>query len=179
MRELSQYRSHGDGSFDRADFAAIGENVILEAGVMIFHPEHITLGSNVYIGHQTILKAYHRNTLAIGDNSWIGQQCFVHSAGGVSIGRTVGIGPGVRIISSSHTDEGIDVPILLGDIVFGAVVIEDDCDIGTGAIVLPGVRIGRGSQIGAGAVVSKNIPPFSVAAGVPAKVIRSRKDGAR
>ena len=174
-RELSQYRSHGDGSFDRADFAAIGENVILEAGVMIFHPEHIAIGNNVYVGHQTVLKAYHRNTLTIGDNSWIGQQCFIHAAGGVSIGRTVGIGPGVRIISSSHADEGSDGPILLGDLVFGAVTIEDNCDIGTGAILLPGVLIGRGSQIGAGAVVSKNIPPFSVAAGVPARVIRGRK----
>lgn len=175
-REQSNYRSHGDGSFDRADFAAIGENVILEAGVMIFHPEHITIGNNVYVGHQAILKAYHRNTLTIGDNSWIGQQCFIHAAGGVSIGSTVGIGPGVRIISSSHAEES-DGPILLGDIVFAAVVVEDDCDIGTGAILLPGVRIGRGSQIGAGAVVSKDIPPFSVAAGVPAKVIRSRKVG--
>lgn len=178
-RELADYRSHGDGSFDRADFAAIGDNVVFEAGVMVFHPDHIKLGNNVYVGHQTILKAYHRNTLEIGDNSWIGQQCFIHSAGGVSIGRTVGIGPGVRIISSSHSDEGSDVPIMLGELTFGEVIIEDDCDIGTGAIVLPGVRIGRGSQIGAGAVVAKDIPPYSVAAGVPAKVIRSRSGVAK
>jgi acetyltransferase-like isoleucine patch superfamily enzyme len=174
-REFPRFRTHGDGSFRLTDFAAIGDNVVIEPGVMVFHPENITLGSNVYVGHQTILKAYHRNSMVIGDNSWIGQQCFIHSAGGVSIGRMVGIGPAVRIISSYHRDEGIEVPILASELAFYAVTIEDDCDIGTGAILLPGVRIGRGAQIGAGAVVSRDVPPFSVAAGVPAKVIRSRR----
>jgi len=59
---------------------------------------------------------------------------------------------------------------------FAPVVIEDDCDIGVGAIVLPGVRIGRGAQIGAGAVVAEDVPPYSVAVGVPAKVTRQRPE---
>jgi maltose O-acetyltransferase len=54
------------------------------------------------------------------------------------------------------------------------VVIEDDGDLGIGAIVLPGVTIGRGAQIGAGAVVSRDIPAYSVAMGVPARVVRER-----
>lgn len=173
--ERVPYRSHGDGSFEVSQFARIGENVIFESGVMVFHPEAIVLGSNIYVGHQTILKGYHRNKLEIGDNSWIGQQCFIHSAGGVMIGRSVGIGPGVKILSSSHSEEGITVPIILSEIVFAQVTIEDECDIGAGTVILPGVTIGKGSQIGAGAVVSKDVPAFSVAAGVPARILRSRK----
>ena len=175
-REVSAYRSHGDGSFDRESFGALGDNVIFEAGVMIFHPENIRLGTNIYIGHQTVLKAYHKNTLSIGDNTWIGQQCFIHSAGGISIGRNVGIGPGVRIISSSHREEGTDIPIMSGELVFAAVSIGDNCDLGVGCIVLPGVSIGQGCQIGAGAVVTRDIPDFAIATGVPARVIRSRTE---
>lgn len=175
-RQHSLHRSHGDGTFDRGMFAALGENVIFEAGVMVFHAENIRLGGNIYIGHQTILKAYHENSLEIGDNSWIGQQCFIHSAGGVSIGQNVGIGPGVRILSSYHVEEGIEIAILSSDLAFAAVSIGDDCDLGAGAIVLPGVSIGKGCQIGAGAVVSRDLPAYSVAAGVPARVIRSRAE---
>jgi acetyltransferase-like isoleucine patch superfamily enzyme len=54
------------------------------------------------------------------------------------------------------------------------VVIEDDADLGVGAIVLPGVRIGRGAQVGAGAVVTKDVPDYAVVAGVPARVVRER-----
>lgn len=173
-RGFAPHRSHGDGSFKRGDFGALGENVIFESGALVFHPENIRLGNNIYIGHQAILKAYHRNLLEIGDNSWIGQQCFIHSAGGVTIGRNVGLGPAVKILSSYHQDEGVDVPILASDLLFAPVVIEDDCDLGAGAIVLPGVRIGRGVQLGAGAVVTRDVPPNVVAAGVPARIIRER-----
>lgn len=175
-RGRAQYRSHGDGTFDRASFAQIGENVVIEAGVMVFHAGSIKLGNNVYVGHQTILKGYHENFLEIGDDSWIGQQCFFHSAGGIRIGRSVGIGPGVTILSSYHAEEGRSVPIIQGDLVFAPVVVEDDCDIGTGTVILAGVTIGRGSQIGAGAVVTRDVAAYSVAAGVPAKVLRERKD---
>jgi len=175
-RNATLNKSHGDGSFDRGAFASLGENVIFEAGVMVFHPENISLGRNVYIGHQTMLKAYYRNSLEIGDNSWIGQQCFLHGAGGISIGRNVGIGPGVKILSSYHADERIDIPIILGDLVFAAVAIADDCDLGAGSIVLPGVSIGRGCQVGAGAVVTRDLADYSVAAGVPARVLRSRTE---
>jgi acetyltransferase-like isoleucine patch superfamily enzyme len=178
-REASDYRSHGDGSFERESFGALGDNVIFEAGVMVFHPENIRLGRNVYVGHQTILKGYHTNTLSIGDNTWIGQQCFIHSAGGISIGRNVGIGPGVKIMSSSHEEEGIDIPIMSGNLVLSQVSIGDNCDLGLGCIVLPGVTIGVGCQIGAGAVVTKDLPDYSIAAGVPARVIRSRKESRR
>jgi acetyltransferase-like isoleucine patch superfamily enzyme len=167
-------RSHGTGRFERTQFALIGTHTVLEEGVLVFHPENILLGENVYIGHATILKGYHQNKLIIDDNSWIGQQCFIHAAGGVTIGKNVGIGPGVRIFSSTHTDEGMDVPILHTKLSFAPVVIERDCDLGVGSIVLPGVHIGCGSQIGAGAIVTKDVPPGAVAYGIPARVHRLR-----
>jgi acetyltransferase-like isoleucine patch superfamily enzyme len=171
-----RHRSHGDGSFRAEQFARCGANCIFEAGVLVFHPERIELGANVYVGHQAILKGYYKNTMRIGDETWIGQQAFLHSAGGIEIGCRVGIGPGVRIITSFHGEAGRDVPILSSPIELAGVVIEDDCDLGVGATVLPGVRIGRGAQIGAGAVVTKDVPPYAVAMGVPARVTRERPE---
>lgn len=169
-----RHRSHGDGSFRVEQLGRCGPACVFERGVLVFHPENIELGDNVYVGHQAILKGYHDNIMRIGDESWIGQQAFLHSAGGIDIGARVGIGPAVRIITSRHAEAGRDVPILFSPIERAPVVIEDDCDLGVGAIILPGVRIGRGAQVGAGAVVAEDIPPFSVAVGVPARVIRER-----
>ena len=169
-----RHRSHGTGSFHPDDLASCGEGCVLEAGCLVFHPENVHLGRNVYVGHQTILKGYHVNRMEIGDETWIGQQCFFHSAGGLRIGARVGIGPGVRILTSRHAEAGRDTPILFSPIELAEVVIEDDADVGVGAIVLPGVTIGRGAQVGAGAVVSRDVPAYAVAAGVPARVLRER-----
>jgi acetyltransferase-like isoleucine patch superfamily enzyme len=167
-------RSHGSGDFKIEQFAKIGKGVIFEPGVMVFHPENIEIGDDVYIGHYVILKGYYRNKMIIGSGSWIGQQCFFHSGGGIRIGRNVGIGPGVKIITSSHAEEGIAKPILHSRIEFSPVEIGDDSDIGVGAIILPGVSIGKGVQVGAGAVVTHSVENYAVVVGVPAKILRSR-----
>ena len=171
-----RHRSHGTGAFEPDDLATCGEDCVFEAGVLIFHPENVHLGRNVYVGHQAILKGYHRSSMRIGDESWIGQQCFFHSAGGLEIGARVGVGPAVKILTSRHAEVGRRTPILFSPIETAPVVIEDDADLGVGAIVLPGVTIGRGAQIGAGAVVAEDVPPFAVAAGVPARVLRLRPE---
>ncbi len=169
-----RHRSHGTGAFVPSDLASAGEGCVFEAGVLVFHPDKVHLGDNVYVGHQTILKGYYEREMHIGDETWIGQQCFFHSAGGLRIGARVGIGPGVRIITSRHAEAGRETPILFSPIDFAEVVIEDDADIGVSAVVLPGVRIGRGAQIGAGAVVTRDVPAYAVAVGSPAKVVRER-----
>lgn len=168
------YKSHGNGKFELGDFRKIGKNVILERGVMVFHPESIEIGNNVYIGHNTILKGYYKNRMIIGDNTWIGQCCFFHSAGGISIGKTVGIAPYVKILTSVHKEEELNKPILWCDLELKKVIIEDGSDIGIGAIILPGVTIGEGAIVGAGAVITKDAEPYTIVAGVPAKVIRKR-----
>ncbi|RLB48852.1 MAG: transferase [Deltaproteobacteria bacterium] len=171
-----RHKSHGTGRFASPDLAELGPGCILEEGVLIFHPENVFLGEDVYVGHQTILKGYYKNQLRIGDETWIGQQCFFHSAGGLEIGARVGIGPGVRIITSAHGESGRATPILFSPVELAKVVIEDDADIGTSAVILPGVRIGKGAQIGAGAVVTRDVPAYAVAAGSPARVIRERPE---
>jgi acetyltransferase-like isoleucine patch superfamily enzyme len=173
-REIKPYQSHGSGRFDRGQFRAIGEHVVFEEGVLVFHPETIALGNNLYIGHGAILKGYYNSRMDIGDNTWIGQQVFIHSAGGVTIGKNAGIGPAVKILTSQHAEEGIEVPILFSRIEVSPVIIEDDCDVGVGSIILPGVTLGRGTQVGAGAVVTASTPPYAVVAGVPARVLRLR-----
>lgn len=170
-----KYKSHGDGTFRLKDFLHLGENVIIEKGVLIFHPENISIGDNVYIGHNTILKGYYKNEMIIGNNTWIGQGCFIHSAGGIKIGNSVGIGPMVKILSSFHQDLDINKAVIENDLFFNSVEIEDGSDIGIGSIILPGIKIGKGSIIGAGSVVTKNVEPYSVVAGVPARFLRSRR----
>jgi len=172
------YRSHGSGKFKRKDFKKIGDNVIFEEGVLVFHPENIEIGNNVYVGHNTILKGYYKSEMIIDNHTWIGQSCFLHSAGGIRIGKAVGIGPMVKILTSVHKDDGeLSKPILFNDLEFGEVIIEDGCDIGIGSIILPGIKIGVGSIVGAGSVVTKDVPAYSVAVGNPARVIRKRHDG--
>jgi acetyltransferase-like isoleucine patch superfamily enzyme len=170
-------RSHGTGAFTPDQFARLGDNVVFEAGVLVFHPETIEIGSNVYVGHQTILKGYHSSRMVIGDGTWIGPQCFFHSGGGLTIGSDVGIGPAVRILTSQHRLDARDRPILHALVDFAPVVVEDDSDIGVGAILLPGTRIGRGAQVAAGAVVAENVPEYAIVAGVPARVLRHRPGG--
>ena len=172
----NKHKSHGDGSFTLSDFKDIGSDVVFEKNVLVFHPETVTIGENVYIGHNTILKGYYRNEMVIGRDTWIGQNCFFHSAGGLNIGASVGIGPCVKIITSFHNDEITSVPLLNNPLQFKPVTIGDGADIGVGAIIMPGSRIGVGGIVGAGAVVTDEVPDFTVVAGVPAKVIRCRKE---
>jgi acetyltransferase-like isoleucine patch superfamily enzyme len=168
-------KSHGTGAFTPNQLARLGRGVVIEPGVLVFHPENVEIGDDVYVGHYTILKGYHQNRLVIGEGTWIGQQCFLHAGGGITIGRHVGIGPGVKIVTSAHRLDQIDRSILHSDLEFAPVVIEDDSDVGTGAVILPGVRVGKGAQVGAGAVVSENVADYAVAAGVPAREIRRRR----
>src|SRR6516165_9571154 len=164
-----KFRSRGTGAIDPTKFRVLGENVVFESGALAFHPENISIGSNVYVGHYAILSGYYKNEMQIGSNVWIGQQCFLHSAGGLVIGDGAGIGPGVSIMTSSHRELPRSFPIYAAEVEFAPVFLDAGCDIGIRATILPGVRIGRGAQIGAGAVVTQNIPEYAVAVGIPAR----------
>lgn len=167
-------QSHGSGDFKREDFRKVGDNVIFEKGVLVFHPENIEMGNNVYIGHNTILHGYYKNIMRIGDHTWIGQGCFLHVAAGLTIGKAVGIGSMVKILTSEHKADDLEIPVLFTELDFKEVILEDGCDIGIGSVILPGVTIGEGAIIGAGAVVAGNVPPYEIWAGVPARKIRVR-----
>lgn len=169
-----EYKTHGDGSFVLNDLKSYGDNLIFENGVLIFHPENVVFGSNIYIGHQTILKGYYKNELTIQNNVWIGQQCFIHSAGGVIISEGVGVGPKVSILSSQHMVEGQHLPVMASPLEFAQVILKRGSDIGCGAIILPGVTVGVGAIVGAGSVVNRNVPDYEIWAGIPARKISER-----
>jgi acetyltransferase-like isoleucine patch superfamily enzyme len=171
---MSSPRSHGTGRFDRSQLGHCPDSVVIEEGALIFHPENVFLGEDVYVGHYAILKGYYKNQLRVGRGTWIGQGCFLHAAGGIEIGEIVGIAPNVSIITSVHNEPGLDRPIMAGELGFAPVRLEDGCDIGVGAVILPGVTVGRGAQVGAGAVVTRDVPPLAIVAGSPARVLRMR-----
>jgi acetyltransferase-like isoleucine patch superfamily enzyme len=167
-------RSHGSGEFDRATLRRCPASVVFEPGALVFHPENVSLDEDVYVGHYAILKGYYQNELVVGRGAWIGQAAFLHAAGGIRIGTGVGIGPHVCILTSVHADAGRDQPIMAGALEFAPVLLEDGCDIGIGAVILPGVTIGKGAQVGAGAVVTADVPAYAVVAGNPARLLRTR-----
>ena len=171
---MRRFKSHGDGSFTREQFASIGEHVVLESGALVWHPETISLGENVYIGHRTMLKGHPLGLMYVGNDTWIGQDVFLHSAGGIKIGNQVGIGPRVMVLTSTHDISNRQQAILDAPLIFAPVVIHDDADLGIASVILPGVTIGRGAQVGAGAIVTKDVPDYAIVAGNPARILKYR-----
>lgn len=110
----------------------------------------------------------HRD-VRIGEGSLIGENCVISEE--TEIGRRVLIGPDVLVYTQNHAFD-LESRTYRGMSDRVPVCIEDDVWVGARAIILPGVRIGRGSTVGAGSVVTKSVPPFSVAAGNPARVVK-------
>lgn len=113
--------------------------------------------------------------LVVGDYVGMSDGCFIQVRGPVRIGSHVMFGPGVSIFSENHGFSDPDRLLLEEPTIRKGVVIEDNVWVGAKAIILDGVTVGTGSIIAAGCVVTKNIPPYSIVAGVPGKVIRARK----
>ena len=137
----------------------------------------LTLGRRTCVGRHSMLYFMSGATLEIGDNTLIGHYANLRAGRRLSIGRDVRIGQFVSVLGDNHRFDRTDVPIWQQGEEPHDVTIEDDVWVGAHAIILPGVRVGRGSVIGAGAVVTRDVPPFSVAVGNPARVIRSRLSG--
>ncbi len=166
---------------EHAGGLAAGTGLILEDGVQInaLSRDGIVLGRNVTIAKNAILTctgvlAEIGTGISIGDRSAVGAGSFIGGQGGVEIGDDVIMGPGVRIFSENHNFDSIDRPIRAQGVTREGVVIGNDCWIGAGVTIVDGVEIGAGCVIAAGAVVTSDIPARSVAAGVPARVLRSR-----
>ncbi len=157
----------------RALSRGLGDAVQVSRGVMFRHPETFTIGSGVFIGEQAILQGRFDGRCEIGDHTWIGPQAYF-DARDLVIGEYVGWGPGAKVLGSSHTAHPLDVPIITTDLEIKPVVIEAGADIGMNAVILPGVRVGEGAIVGAGAVVTHDVEPQTIVAGVPARVIRRR-----
>lgn len=175
LSAMRGYLSHGDGLAWAGRLLRLGAEAVVEDGVRIFHPENVSIGDRAYVGHGAILDGYHAGRLDIGDGTWIGAFTFLHGAGGLRIGRAVGIGPRVTVLTSEHVLDRHDIPILHAPLAFGPVTIGDGADIGAGAVIVPGVAIGEGAVVGAGAVVTRDVPGFAVVAGNPARLLRAQR----
>ena len=160
---------------------SVGYAVIIEDHVTLdaLSQKGITLGDNVTIAKHTTIQCTgvirHLGIgLTIGDNSAIGAYSFLGAQGGITIGENVIMGPRVGLHAENHLYDDPTIPIRLQGERRQGIVIEDNCWIGASSIILDGVQIGYGSVIAAGSVVTKNVAPYSVMAGVPARLIRIR-----
>lgn len=137
--------------------------------------KNISFGNLTRVGRGCFLTA-NSGVLEIGDYAAISPCVNIGADNGIiKIGAHVAIGPGTVIRAANHCFARHDVPIMSQGHNAGQVVIEDDVWIGANCVITPDVRIGRGAVVGAGAVVTRNVAPFSIVGGVPARVIGWRK----
>ncbi len=135
-------------------FKSLGKNVEIEEQSNIFSPENIEIGNNVFIAKQS----------------------YIHGLGGVKIGSGTMIGPRVLIMTSNHRYDSKDLESIPFDNVniLKPVSIEENVWIGSNVTILPGVTLGEGSIVGMGSVVTKDVEPYCIVAGNPAKIIKYR-----
>ena len=160
----------------RALCRRLGSAIQIGTGVVLMHPETMEIGDCVFIGAQTVIQGRFDGTCRIGNHVWIGPQAYF-DARDLVLEDYVGWGPGAKVLGSMHTAEPLDVPIIATNLQIKPVFIGYGADIGVNATILPGVRVGAHAIVGAGAVVTHDVPEYAIVAGVPAKILRSRRDG--
>ena len=180
-------------------FKNAGKGLILGRGLVIRHPGKISFGDNVAIDDYVFLDAagsgeggvvlhdgviISRNCVVQGKSAHVvlgarvdvGCNCVFSSIRGVEIGAATIIAGNCYLGGARYYHADLEIPIMdQGNYSRGPVVVGENCWIGAGAVIIDGVTIGRGAIVGAGAVVTKNIPDYAIVAGVPAKIIGSRK----
>lgn len=164
----------------------VGKGVQIDSGVIIRgNPKKIEIGDYSYIDINVQLEVW--EPVRIGKYVHITPNVYIQSGDEVIIGDFAGVSSGTRIYASSNTYQAPDgrekdillsmsacAPLELQYVETGPVIIGDYAFIGLNCVVLPGVRIGRGAIIGAGSVVTKDIPPYTIAVGIPARPVKKR-----
>ena len=163
---------------DRFPTVKMADGVIIRGGQAFSPGKGVFLDRRCYLNCTGGEWSGRRGFIKIGDNSEVGPYSVLWGAGGITIGNNVHIGAHVSI--TAHEAEHIkpddtDVWKPL-DFYFEPVVIEDHTLVCSGPVIIPGVTIGHHSMIGGGAVVVKNIPPYSLAVGCPARVVRRLRE---
>jgi acetyltransferase-like isoleucine patch superfamily enzyme len=142
--------------------------------------EGISFGADVSIGRGTLIRpsGYYGGEVGIGlrfgDRSSIGPGGYIGCSGRVVVGNDVMMGPGVSIFSEDHNFSSISATIKEQGVTRSFAIIEDDVWIGSGSTITAGVTVGRGSVVAAGSVVTRDVAPYTLVGGVPARVIRDR-----
>jgi acetyltransferase-like isoleucine patch superfamily enzyme len=184
----------------RSVLGAVGPGCLIEPGVRLLVPRRIYLGRRVMLGEGCFLDANKPDgrielqddvwlsrgsyivagdsEVVIGPSTYVGHRSLMYGHAGIRIGRDVLLANDVQLICGNHTFSRRDVPIRAQPPAGAPIVVEDDVWLGASAIVLGGVTVGRGCVVGAGAVVTRSLPPYSIARGVPAKIVGVRgEDG--
>jgi acetyltransferase-like isoleucine patch superfamily enzyme len=191
------------GTLLRARLGASGGLVFCGAGVRVAHARHVragrdlnledgcfinglsrrgvvfgdrcTVGRGAVVATSGLLGGEPGEGLRIGDGSNLGAWAYVGCSGYVSIGSDVLMGPRVSLLAENHNLDATDAPIKSQGVTRLPITVEDDVWLGADTTVVGGVTIGRGSVVAAGSVVTQDVEPYSIVAGVPAKLVRGRK----
>jgi acetyltransferase-like isoleucine patch superfamily enzyme len=139
--------------------------------------DRVTVGAFALIRPSNQYGGHVGEGLMVGDNSNIGPFSYIGCSGFITIGKNVMMGPRVGLYAENHAFDRTDVPMNQQGVRHEEIHIEDDCWLGANCIVLAGVRIGKGTVVSAGSVVTHDIPPYSIIGGIPAKVTKSREQG--
>jgi acetyltransferase-like isoleucine patch superfamily enzyme len=135
-----------------------------------------TVGRSAVIRPTNVLLDEPGEGLRVGNGSNIGAFSYIGCSGYIEIGDNVMMGPRVNLMAENHNFKRTDVVMKEQGVTRSFIKIEDDVWLGAGSTVLAGVTVGRGSVVAAGAVVTKDVSPFSIVGGVPAKIIKNRKN---
>ena len=156
----------------------LGEGSIIDHGAIIAEPWNVSIGDYSWIDKNVIILG--GKGVQIGKRVHIAQNCLIQGVGTVKIGDYAGLSGYCKIYSATESYEGGKrmsgpmLPLEQRNIKQGPVVMEKDSFLGVGTVVLPGVRIGEGAVIGASSLVLNDIPPWTIAVGIPAKPIKKR-----
>ena len=152
----------------------------ISGGVIVNNPQCLHLGTSVGIGTNTFIGPVteyageiYAPKIIIGDKTWVGKNCSIAAINRVEIGQNVLFAGYVHITDHSHGYEDISIPIAPQKLISkGPVIIEDDCWLGFSCEILSGVHIGKHSIVAARAVVTKDVPSYSIVAGNPARIVK-------
>ena len=152
------------------------KNNRFEAGIRIENPKNIELGNDSYYGFDCKIYASELSKVIVGSNVTFNSNVMVNARGkgSIDIGDNVLIGPNVVLRSSNHSFNNLNEPIIQQGMTYGHIVIENNVWIGSNCVILPKCKIGEGSIIAAGAVVTNDVESYSIVGGVPAKLIKKR-----
>ncbi len=182
------FATWGSSAYIQAGVEFLGAHAIhLGEGVRIFKYTRLNAtpgGASIWIGNHVVLERgielntvpdYEGCRIEVGDRTYLGPFTCIAGPGSITIGQDCLIAGQVGMYANNHNFSDPDLLIQEQGITRKGICVEDNCWIGAGVKVLDGVTIGRGSVIGANAVVTRDIPPYSVAVGVPARVISKRR----
>ncbi|MEW5976911.1 MAG: acyltransferase [Acidobacteriota bacterium] len=182
---------NGLAAIEKGVRVRFAQNVTLEQGAYLdqnvyLHacPNGIRVGKNSLVMHGSVLHVYNfrgipHSGIWIGDDSLIGEYNVIRGQGGVRIGNRVYTSPMVQIVAVNHVFDNPSESFVDQGITAEGITVEDDVWIGSGVVVTDGVRIGKGSIVAAGSVVTRDVAPYSVVAGTPARLIRKVGDVTR